>query len=78
MYQIQPYTNFNHTEFCIWSQARFLAESRMDDFSLTWGVRGDAQICVLLLVLELNFACLPHLQLLLDWQWLIPSENCQK
>ena len=75
MYQIQTHTKFNQTESCIRSQAHFLVESRMDDLSVIWGVRLDAQTLVLLLLLELNSPCLPHRQLLLGWQRLIPSEN---
>ena len=75
MYQIQTHTKFNGTEFCIRNQAHVLVESRMDDFSEVWVVRLDAQTLVLLLR-ELNSPCLPHRQLLLGWQWLIPpSEN---
>ena len=71
-------TKFNETESCIRSQAQFPVESRMDDFSVIWGVRSDAQTLVLLL-LELNSPCLPHRQLLLRWQRLIPpSENRQR
>ena len=49
MYQIQTHTKFNETESCIGSQVHFLVESRMDDFSVIWGVRLDAQTLVLLL-----------------------------
>ena len=78
MYQIQTHTNFNETESCIQSQAHFLVESWMDDVSVIWGVRLDAQTLVLLSLLELNSPCLPHRQLLLGWQRLIPSENRQR
>ena len=53
----------------------------MDDFSVTWGIRLDAQTLVfllLLLLLELSYPCLRHRQLLLGWQLLIPSENRQR
>ena len=50
----------------------------MEDFSVICGVRLDAETMVLLL-LELNSPCLPHRQLLLGWQRLIPpSENRQR
>ena len=75
MYQTR--TKISKTETCIRSQAHFLVESRMDDFSVIWGVRLDAQTLVLLLF-ELNSPCLSHCQLLLGWQRLIPSENCQR
>ena len=78
MYQIQTRTKFSQKESCIRSQAYFLVESRMDDFSVICGVRLDAQALVLLL-LELISPCLPHRQLLLGWQRLIPpSENRQR
>ena len=78
MYQRLTHTKFNGTELCIRSQAHFLVESRMGDFSVIWGARLDAQTLVLLL-LELNSPCLPHRQLLLGWQRLIPpSENRQR
>ena len=74
MYQIQSLAK----QSCIRSQAHFLVQSRLDDFSVIWGVRLDAQTLVLLL-LELNSPCLPHRQLLLGWQRLIaPSENRQR
>ena len=76
MYQIQTHTKLNETESCIRSQAYFLVESRMDNFSEFWGVRWDAQTLVLLL-LELNSPCLPHRQLIMGWERLIPSENRQ-
>ena len=77
MYQIQTQTKFNQRDSCIQSQAYFIVESRMDDFSVIWGVRLDAHTLVLLLLLVLNSPCLPHCQLVLGWQRLIPSENCQ-
>ena len=77
MYQVQTHTKFNRTESCIRSQAHFLVESRMDDFSVIWGVRWDAQTLAFLL-LELNSACFPHRQLFLGWSRLIPSENRQR
>ena len=46
----------------------------MDDLSVIWGFRLHAQTLVLLL-LELKSPCLPHRQLSLAWQRLIPSEN---
>ena len=46
-------------------------ESQMDDFSVIWEVRLDAQTLVSLL-LELNSPYLPHRQLLLGWQRSIP------
>ena len=71
-------TKFNETGSCIGSQAHFLFESRMDDFSVIWGFRLDAQTLVLLL-LEPNSPCLPHHQLLLGWKRLVPpSENRQR
>ena len=63
MYQIQTHTKPNETESCIERQAHYLVESRMDDFSVIWVVRLDAQTLVLLLLLELNSPCLPHRQL---------------
>ena len=74
-------TKFNETESCIRSQTHFPVESRVDDFSVTWGVRLDAQtlVLLLLLLLEINSPCLPHRQLLLGWQRLIPpSEKRQR
>ena len=75
-------TKFNKTEFCIRIQAHFPIESQMDDFSVIWEARLDAQTLVLLLLLlllELNSPCPPHRQLLLGWQRLIPpSENRQR
>ena len=59
-------TKFNETESCIRSQAHFLVESRMDDFSVISEVQLDAQTLVWL-SLELNSPCLPHRQLLLGW-----------
>ena len=76
MYQLQTHTKFSETESCIWSQAHFLVESRIDDFSVIWGFRFDTQ--TLALLLELNSPCLPHRQILLSWQRLIPSENRQR
>ena len=58
-------TKFNETESCIRSQAHFPIESQMDDFSVIWGFRLDAQTLVLLM--ELNSPCPPHRQLLLGW-----------
>ena len=72
MYQIQTHTKFNETEFCIQSQAHFLFELLMGNFSVMWVFRLDAQTLVWLLLLELNSPCLHHLQLLLGWPWLIP------
>ena len=72
MYQILT----QKKQFCIRSQTHFLVQSRMENFSVTWGVRLDAQTLVLLL--ELNSFCLPHRQLLLGGQRLIPSENRQR
>ena len=63
---------------CTRRQAHFLNESRMDDFSAIWGFRLDTQFRMLLLLLELNPPCLPHRRLLMGWQWLIPSEKCQR
>ena len=77
MYQIQTHTKFSQTESCIRSGTHFLVEFQMDGFSVICVVWWDAQTMVLLL-LELNSPCLPHLQLLLGWQWLIPSENRQR
>ena len=75
MYQIKTHTKLNETQSCIGSQAHFLVESRMDDFLVFWGVRWYAQT---LLLLELNSPCLSHRQLLLGWQRLITTENCQR
>ena len=45
----------------------------MDDFSVIWEVRLDAQTLVLLLLLlELNSPYLPQRQLFLGWQRSIP------
>ena len=76
MYQIQTQTNVSETETCIRIQALFLVDSQTDDFSVVWGVPLNAQTLVLLL-LELISPCLPHRQLLLVWQWLVPKENRQ-
>ena len=76
MYQIQTHTKFNETVMYTES-GTFFNRFRMDDFSVIWGIRWDPQTLVLLL-LELNSPCLPHRQLVLGWQWLIPSENRQK
>ena len=73
----QRHTSFNEKESCKRSHAQFLVDSRMDDFSVIGGFRLDAQIPVLLLF-ELKSPCLPHRQLLLSWQRLIPSENSQR
>ena len=43
MYQIQTHANVSETETCIRIQAHFLVESRIDDFSVIWGVPLDAQ-----------------------------------
>ena len=64
MQQTQTHTKVNETEYCTWSKAYFVVESRMDDFSVIWVVRLDAQTLVLLL-LELNSPCLPLRQLFL-------------
>ena len=77
MFQTQKLTKFNETESCIRSQAHFLVDSQMDDFLVTWGVGWDAQTLVLLL-LEPKSPCLPHRQLSLGWQRLIPSESRQR
>ena len=73
--RIQTDTKFNETESCIRNKAHFIVEFQMDDFSVIWEFRLDAQILVLLL-LELNCPCLHHRQLSLGSQRLIPSENC--
>ena len=71
-------TKFNERESCIRIQAHFPVESQMDDFSVIWEARLDAQTLVLML-LELNSPCPPHRQLLLGWQRSIPPfEKCQK
>ena len=57
MYHIQTHTKNNETESCIRNQAHCLVESQMDDFSVIWVVRWDAQTLVLLLAL--NSLCLP-------------------
>ena len=70
MYQIQSVSKQ--------SQAHLPIDSRKEDFSVIWDVQLDAQTLVLLL-LELNSPCLPHRQLLVGWQRLIPpSENRQR
>ena len=74
MYQTQAETKIDETESCIRSQAHFLAESRMEDFLVIL----DAQTLVLLLLLDLEFPCPPHRQLLLSWQRLIASKSRQK
>ena len=71
-------TKNNQKESCTQIQAVFPIESQMDDFSVIWECRLDAQTPVLML-LELNSPCVPHRQLFLGWQRLIPqSEKCQK
>ena len=71
-------TKFNETESCIGIQAHFPVESQLDDFSVTWEARLDAQTLVLML-LELNSPCPPRRQLLLGRQRSIPpSENRQR
>ena len=64
-------TKFNKIESCLRIQALFPVDSQMDDFSVIWGVRLDAQTLVLFLLLELNSPCLSHCQFSLGWQRLI-------